>query len=143
MKQGETDGNEVPLGKMIKNIRSQGTKGKKSKKDKFTSAEGGGADNDVDILKMVREINFDNSVKSTKFESSNGHEHSPSKKSRLELKNQKGEKRKVGDETSVPVPKRRRSSTGQSAFRQPSSSSKSPSKDTANVLFQVSPCLFQ
>ncbi|KAL5574829.1 hypothetical protein UlMin_016528 [Ulmus minor] len=124
LKQGEKDGNEMPLGKMIKHLKSQGTKGKKVKKEKSSSAEAGNAGNDVDILGMVRDINVDNLGKSNKFQSTNGHEHSPSKKSRTDLKRQKGEKRKAIDATPVPVPKRKRSLSGQSASKGRSSSSK-------------------
>ncbi|PON57633.1 Coatomer beta subunit [Parasponia andersonii] len=136
LKQGERDGNEVPLGKIIKHLRSQGTKSKKSKKDKSALSETGNTENEVDVLEMVREINLDNLGKSNKFESSNGHEHSPNKKSTIDLKYKKGEKRKASDETSVPVPKRRRSSTGQSAFRVPSSTSKASAKDTGDDLLK-------
>lgn len=134
LKQSETDGKEVPLGKMVKHIKSYSAKGKKFKKDKSALAETGNAENDVDILKMVREINLDNLGQSSKFASSNGHEHSPSMKSRLDLKLQKGEKRKASGETSVSVPKRRRSMSSQ---RIPSSTSKAPLSDTGDDLLEV------
>lgn len=133
LKQSETDGKEVPLGKMVKHIKSYSAKGKKFKKDKSALAETGNAENDVDILKMVREINLDNLGQSSKFASSNGHEHSPSMKSRLDLKLQKGEKRKASGETSVSVPKRRRSMSSQ---RIPSSTSKAPLSDTGDDLLE-------
>ncbi|XP_062088082.1 sister chromatid cohesion protein PDS5 homolog A [Humulus lupulus] len=136
LKEGEGDGNEVPLGKIIKHLRSKGAKGKKSKRDNSTLAVSGIAENDVDVLKMVREINLDNLGKSNKFESSNGHEHSPSKKSTPDLKHKQNEKRKASDETPVPVPKRRRSSSGQSAFRSQSSTSKVSSTDTGDDLLK-------
>ncbi|GMN36667.1 hypothetical protein TIFTF001_006193 [Ficus carica] len=133
LKQSEMGGNEVPLGKMVKSIKSYSVRGKKYKKDKSTSAETGKDENDVDILKMVREINWDNSEKSSKFASTNGHEHFPSKKSRFDLKNQKGEKRKASDEAPVSVPKRKRSMSG---HRGPSSASKARLSDTGDDLLQ-------
>ncbi|KAF4399484.1 hypothetical protein G4B88_022567 [Cannabis sativa] len=129
LKEGEGDGNEVPLGKIIKHLRSKGAKAKKSKKAKSTLPESGIAENQVDVLKMVREINLDNLGKSNKFESSNGHERSPSKISTPDIQHKQNEKRKASDETPVPVPKRRRSSSGQSAFRSPSSTLKVSSAD--------------
>ncbi|KAM6585541.1 hypothetical protein CsatB_012543 [Cannabis sativa] len=130
LKEGEGDGNEVPLGKIIKHLRSKGAKAKKSKKAKSTLPESGIAENQVDVLKMVREINLDNLGKSNKFESSNGHERSPSKISTPDIQHKQNEKRKASDETPVPVPKRRRSASGQSAFRSPSSTLKVSSTDT-------------
>ncbi|XP_048323371.1 sister chromatid cohesion protein PDS5 homolog A [Ziziphus jujuba] len=133
---GEKDGNEVPLGKMIKRFKSHGAKAKKVKKNKSSPVEAGDTENDVDILKMVREINFDNLGKPSKFESSNGHEHFPSKKSMADPEHEKGEKRKASDQTSVPVPKRRRSLSTHSASRGPSNTSKTLLRDTGDGLRQ-------
>ncbi|XP_031270403.1 sister chromatid cohesion protein PDS5 homolog A-like [Pistacia vera] len=119
----ERDGNEVPLGKMIQRLKSQGSKAGKAKKKKSSSAEVNNAENDVDILKMVREINLDNLGSSNKFESSNGHKHSP-KKTKLDLENQESKKRKAADPASISVPKRRRSSSAHSGFKSPKSASK-------------------
>lgn len=116
----------MPLGKMIQRLKSQGTKAGKAKKKKSSPAEVKDTENDVDILKMVREINFDNLGVSNKFESSNGHKHSPSKKTKLEPENHESKKRKATDGTSVPVPKRRRSVSAYSGFRSPKSTSKGP-----------------
>ncbi|KAM1033682.1 hypothetical protein FF1_037151 [Malus domestica] len=126
MKDGERDGGEVPLGRIIKRLRSQNSKAKKAKKNKASSADAENAENSVDILKMVRDINLDNLEKPSKFESSNGHENLPSKKSRKDLKHEKENKRKSTEATSVPIPKRRRSSSAHGAFRSPRSTSKSP-----------------
>lgn len=134
---GERDGNEVPLGKMIKRFKSQGAKAKKVKKNQSSPVEAGNTENDVDILKMVRQINFDNMGKPSKFESSNGHEHFPSKKSMADPEHEKGEKRKASDQTSVPVPKRRRSLSTHSASRGPSNTSKTLLRDTEDDLHQV------
>lgn len=132
LKHSEIDGNELPLGKMIKHIKSQGTKAKKVKKNKSSPAEAKNAENDVDILKMVREINFDNLGMSSKFESSNGHEYSPGKKTKTDLKHEKGKKRKASDATSVKVPKRPRSSSAHGGFRSPASTSKTPLRDSGD-----------
>ncbi|XP_050367583.1 sister chromatid cohesion protein PDS5 homolog A [Argentina anserina] len=125
---GEKDGNEVPLGKIMKHLKSQKNKAKKEKKNKVSSANPEKAENDVDILNMVREINLDNLGESSKFELSNGHENLPSKKSRTDTKHHKDSKRKASDEASVPVPKRRRSSK-----TQPRSTSKSPLSASLDV----------
>ncbi|KAK7331159.1 hypothetical protein VNO77_25376 [Canavalia gladiata] len=112
LKDSEKDGNEMPLGKIIKGIKSQGTKGKKVKKKKKKSvpAETKKAENDIDILNMVRQINLDNLGISTNFESSNGHEKSLSKKLQKDPDCATIKKRKVGEVTPVTVPKRKRSS---------------------------------
>ncbi|KAK0598612.1 hypothetical protein LWI29_036294 [Acer saccharum] len=124
LEDGERDGNDVPLGKMIQRLKSQGTKAWKAKKKKSLPAEVKNAENDVDILKMVRDINLDNLGSSNKFESSNGHKHSPSKNTKLDSEHQESKKRKSSDETPISVPKRRRSSSAYSGFRSPKSTSK-------------------
>ncbi|KAI9161603.1 hypothetical protein LWI28_018987 [Acer negundo] len=53
LEDGERDGNDVPLGKMIQRLKSQGTKAGKAKKKKSLPAEVKNAENDVDILKMI------------------------------------------------------------------------------------------
>ncbi|KAJ4831103.1 hypothetical protein Tsubulata_033020 [Turnera subulata] len=121
LKDSEGEANEVPLGKMLKQLKSQGTKSGKGKKNKHLSPEVKNTDTDVDILQMVREINLDNLGSSSKFESSNGHKHSPKEKTKSEQEHQNVKKRKDTDVTSIPIPKRRRSSSGHSAFRLPKS----------------------
>ncbi|TXG69783.1 hypothetical protein EZV62_004718 [Acer yangbiense] len=128
LEDGERDGNDVPLGKMIQRLKSQGTKAGKAKKKKSLPAEVKNAENDVDILKMVRDINLDNLGSSNKFESSNGHKHSPSKNTKLDSEHQESKKRKSSDETPISVPKRRRSSSAYSGFRSPKSASKAASR---------------
>ncbi|XAR65765.1 hypothetical protein NMG60_11010002 [Bertholletia excelsa] len=108
LKDTETDGNEMPLGKMIKRLKAKGTKARKPVK-KESSPDGTKNEDNVDILKMVREINLDNLGISNKFESSNGHESVP-KKMKTHQKNQKSKKR-VASETNTPERKRRKSST--------------------------------
>ncbi|CAL0334541.1 unnamed protein product [Lupinus luteus] len=118
----ENDGNEMPLGKIIKNIKSQGTKGKKVKKNKSVPAETKKTENDIDILNMVREINLDNLGMSINFESSNGHEHSLSKKLQKDSVCAANKKRRGGEETPSPVPKRERSDLTRGKFRSSSTS---------------------
>ncbi|KAM7263653.1 hypothetical protein ACFE04_001336 [Oxalis oulophora] len=112
LKHVKKDGNDLPLGNMMKQLKSKGSKATKEKKIKHLPIESGNAENDVDILKMVREINLDNMGISRKFESSNGHDQSPNKKTEVEAKSPKDTKRKVTDASPVPIPKRRRSSLG-------------------------------
>ncbi|KAJ8770477.1 hypothetical protein K2173_017968 [Erythroxylum novogranatense] len=114
-KDSETEANEMPLGKIIRKLKSQGTKSRTGKK-KSSSVKARDADNDVDILKMVREINLDNLGISSKFESSNGHKNFSSEE-KSEVDHQKAQKRKVSEISSIPVPKRRRSSYGHSGLR--------------------------
>ncbi|KAJ6304583.1 hypothetical protein OIU77_018274 [Salix suchowensis] len=123
----EREANEVTLGKMIKQLKSHGNKGGKTKKNKSSSAKVKDAENDVDILKMVREINLDNMGLSNMFESSNGHK-DLSGKIKSESDHQKVKKGNVSDMTPVSVPKRRRSSSAHNASRFPQSLLKAPSR---------------
>ncbi|XP_007026378.2 PREDICTED: sister chromatid cohesion protein PDS5 homolog A isoform X2 [Theobroma cacao] len=143
LKDSEIDGNEVPLRKMIKRLKSKGAKDGKAKKNKSPSAEAKDAENDVDILKMVREINLDSLVMPSKFESSNGHKHFPTKKAKLEQEHQKGKKRKITGADSVPVPKRRRSLPAHGAFKISRSASTVPSRDSGDDWHQVKDSSFQ
>ncbi|XP_065851682.1 sister chromatid cohesion protein PDS5 homolog A isoform X2 [Euphorbia lathyris] len=124
LKDSEKEGNDVPLGEIMKQLKAQGTKSGKVKK-KLSSAKSKNAESGVDILKMVREINLDNLGLSGKFESSNGHKHDPIEKTSSEPEHQIVKKRKPADIASVPVPKRRRSSS-HSAFRLSSSNLNTP-----------------
>ncbi|XP_044496291.1 sister chromatid cohesion protein PDS5 homolog A-like [Mangifera indica] len=137
LKDDERDGNEVPLGKMIQRIKSQGGKTGKAKKKKSSLAEVNNAGNDFDILKMVREINLDNLGSSNKFESSNGHKHSPSKKINFDLDHQESKKRKTTDAVSISVPKRRRSSSAFSGFKSPKSASKGSLRVSGDDSFEA------
>ncbi|KAG7536034.1 Armadillo-type fold [Arabidopsis suecica] len=134
---GESDGNEIPLGKIVERLRAQGTKTRKGKKNKSVPAEDENGKNDVDVLKMVREINLDHLQMLDKFESSNGHKHSPGEGAEICQKDQKGNKRNVGDATSVvSVPKRRRSSSGHSPYKFSNSGPKVPLKGSEDELHQ-------
>ncbi|KAG4182792.1 hypothetical protein ERO13_A09G067800v2 [Gossypium hirsutum] len=104
-KDSEIEGNDMPLRKMIKLLKSKGAKDGKAKRKKSLSAEAKDAKNDTDILKMAREINLSSREMSSRFESSNGHNHSPTKKEKLGQEHQKGKKRKTSGAASVPVPK--------------------------------------
>lgn len=121
-KDSEKDRNEMPLGKILKNIKSQGAKGKKMKKNKSVPAQTKKPEDDIDILNVVRQINLDSLGISTNFESSNGHEHSLSKKVQKDPEFATIKKRKAGEETPVPVPKRRRSSFTNGKLRSGSTS---------------------
>ncbi|XP_022716254.1 sister chromatid cohesion protein PDS5 homolog A-like isoform X2 [Durio zibethinus] len=137
LKDSEIDGNEMPLRKMIKRLKSKGAKGGRAKKNRSLSAEAKDTENEVDILKMVREINLDSLGMSSKFESSNGHKHFPTKKVKLEEEHQEGKKRKVSGAASVPVPKRRRTSSAHGAFKISRSASKVPSRDSGDDRHEV------
>lgn len=123
MKDSETDGNEMPLGKIMKRLKAKGSKARNEVKNESSLAE---VKNDVDddILKMVREINSDSAVNPNKFESSNGHEYVGKGKSTT-----KHQKRKTdgSDTTDGPVPKKRRSSA-QALKPSPASKNEKPNK---------------
>lgn len=105
LKDSETDGNEVPLGKMLKRLKAQGAKERKAVKNGSTPAAAAAEnDSNVDILGMVREINLDNSGVSTRFDSINGHE-----KPKADEKRKR--KRIANESINVSVPKRQRSSS--------------------------------
>uniref|UniRef100_A0A7N0UYA4 Uncharacterized protein n=1 Tax=Kalanchoe fedtschenkoi TaxID=63787 RepID=A0A7N0UYA4_KALFE len=102
-KDSEKD-NEIPLGKIMKSLKSQGSKGKRVS-NKSPPARSKSTEQDVDVLKMVREINLDNLDLP-----SNGHGPSPSGRNKKVDKSSDKRKRPNGtDTTPVPVPKRRRS----------------------------------
>jgi len=110
-KDDEKDGNEMPLRKMLKHIKSKGTSGKKGKRNKSVPAETKKAESDFDTVNMARQINGDNLGTSSNVEASNGHGHSLSKKALKDLDSAAGKKRQAKETTPVPVPKRRRSSS--------------------------------
>ncbi|XP_020220399.1 sister chromatid cohesion protein PDS5 homolog A isoform X1 [Cajanus cajan] len=141
LKDSEKDKNEMPLGKIIKDIKSHVTKGKKVKKKKAVPAETKKAENDIDILNMVRQINLDNLGVSTNFESSNGHENSLSKKLQKDPDNATIKKRKA-EVTLAPVPKRKRSSFAHGKSRSSSTPPKAhprfSGEDSSGVKFLLS-----
>ncbi|KAM7270907.1 hypothetical protein ACFE04_030121 [Oxalis oulophora] len=93
----ENDEADFTLVTMMNIIRS-----KKGKKIKSLPDEAQNAENDVDASNMVRKINLE----TNKFHLRNGHKQSPDK---MGTEREKRTKRKIGDATSVPAPKRRRS----------------------------------
>ncbi|GFZ03348.1 binding protein [Actinidia rufa] len=103
LEDSETDGNEVPLGKMIKRLKAKGIKARKEVKTEPLQA-GTKNEDGVDILQMVREINLGTSGK---LEVSNGHEYLEKK---IDQKYRKRKEKVASETTNVPVPKRRRSS---------------------------------
>lgn len=54
MKDSETDGSEMQLGKFVKRVKAKGVKWKREVTDEFAPA-GVGSKNDIDILKTVKE----------------------------------------------------------------------------------------
>lgn len=126
MKDSDTEGSEIPLGKLMKRLKAKAAKARKEVKNESAPA-GKSNENDFDILKMVDEINSDNMGKSSKTGSSNNHEH---KKKRGNDNLQK-RKSMFNESKDVPVPKRKRTSSGlahKSVQASPSKGSKTPSK---------------
>ncbi|KAI8524884.1 hypothetical protein RHMOL_Rhmol13G0184300 [Rhododendron molle] len=114
LKDIEADGNDVPLGKMLKLLKAKNTKARKVVKNESVPAGTKNEDN-VDILKMVREINLDNLGISNKAEVSNGHE-DVGKKINTDQKHRKKRKRVGSEKTNVSVSKQRRLSA-QGAYK--------------------------
>ncbi|XP_011096143.1 sister chromatid cohesion protein PDS5 homolog A isoform X1 [Sesamum indicum] len=126
MKDSETEGSEIPLGKLMKRLKAKGAKARKEVKNEH-SPTGGANENDFDILKVVKEINSDNLGTAGKFGSSNGREYAQKKRSSHKL--QKG-KTLFSESTDVPVPKRRRTSSAQAHKSRPASPSKGSRRPT-------------
>ena len=103
VKDSEMDGNDMPLGKMLKSLKAKGSKAKKVVKNGSTPAVQE-IEHNVDILGMLKEINLDNEGVSNKFDSSNGH-------GRISSEGKLKRKDVPNDLTNVSVPKRRRSSS--------------------------------
>lgn len=115
----EIEANEMPLGKLIKRIKSQKNKSKAAVKGNSALDE---IKNDVDVLKVVREINLDNQGALTKTEPNNGCDNN------LNSETRNGEeihskKRKGSDAKSTVIPKRRRSLSARNTSRCSSSKS--------------------
>ncbi|KAG8365331.1 hypothetical protein BUALT_Bualt18G0093600 [Buddleja alternifolia] len=115
MKDSETEGSEMPLGKLMKRLKAKAAKAKKEVKNEPAQA-GVAGEKDFDILKMVKEINTDNMDKASKFESSNGHEY-VRKKKRSDHGLQKRKPLFSESTEDVPVPKRRRTSSKKGSKR--------------------------
>ncbi|CAM8921419.1 unnamed protein product [Rhodiola kirilowii] len=119
-KDNEND-NMVPLGKIMKSLKSRGSKGKRLEK-KSPLAKIQSTEQDVDVLKMVREINLDNLGSP-----SNGHRPSPSENKKVSRSFDKRKRPNGTDTTPIPVPKRRRSSVSAVGTSIRSKSSAKPS----------------
>lgn len=128
MKDSETEGSEIPLGKLMKRLKAKGAKARKEAKSQSATA-GVSNENDFDILRMVKEINSDNLGTTGKIESSNDHEDVDKKRRNI---HQLQKRKTLLDESKdVPVPKRRRTSSSQahkSLQASPLKGSKRPSK---------------
>lgn len=138
MKDSETEGSEIPLGKLMKRLKAKAAKARKEAKNNSAPA-GVSKENDFDILKMVNEINSDNLGTSGKIGSSNDNEHAGKKKRNTH----QVEKRKtlLDESKDVPVPKRRRTSSAQAhkaLQKTPPRGSKRPSKVTQEDTSDVS-----
>ncbi|KAG4129249.1 hypothetical protein ERO13_D09G067600v2 [Gossypium hirsutum] len=143
LKDSEIEGNDMPLRKMIKLLKSKGAEDGKAKRKKSLLAEAKDAKNDTDILKMAGEINLSSREMSSKFESSNGHNHSPTKKEKLGQEHQKGKKRKTSGAASVQVPKHSRSFSAYTAFKISKSVTKVPSRDSGDDWHEAKDASFQ
>ncbi|KAM0049108.1 putative sister chromatid cohesion protein Pds5 [Helianthus debilis subsp. tardiflorus] len=96
--------NDVPLGKMLKLLKAKGSKAKNKKVVNNGSAPAVvEAENNIDILGMLKEINSDNADVSNKFDSSNGH-------GKISSETKLKRKSVPNNLSNVSVPKRRRSS---------------------------------
>ena len=60
LEEKDEDGNEVPLGMMMKILKSRGAKKKKNLKKRTSPSDRKELENEVDVLGVVREINLDN-----------------------------------------------------------------------------------
>ncbi|KAH9611596.1 hypothetical protein KSS87_009864 [Heliosperma pusillum] len=129
----EIEGNEMPLGKLIKRIKSQKNKSKAVVKENSLSAD---TKNDVDILEVVRDINLDNMGLSSNIESGNGHGNNSTPK----IGENQTKKRKISDSKATPIPKRKRSMSARNPSRH--SFSLSAGKDLIKATSE-SPCLGQ
>ncbi|XP_047968754.1 sister chromatid cohesion protein PDS5 homolog A-like isoform X1 [Salvia hispanica] len=107
VKDSDTEGNEMPLGKLLQRLKAKAAKTRKEVKHEHAQAEVE-KENDFSILQMVKEMNSGNQGAKRKFESSNGHGHDR-KTRRCDHQPQKS-KIRSSEPTDVSVPKHRRSS---------------------------------
>ncbi|GMH26851.1 hypothetical protein Nepgr_028694 [Nepenthes gracilis] len=124
----ERDGNGMPLGKLIKNMKSQKNKGGKVVKIDASLSEVKNVGHDVNILNVVREINLCSLEVSDKFDFGNGHDNILSSK-RNNGESQK-KKRKL-NAAIISVPKRQRSVSARSLSK--FSFSRSPIQDLVHT----------
>ncbi|KAL6562372.1 hypothetical protein OROGR_003379 [Orobanche gracilis] len=116
VKCSETEGSEIPLTKLMKQLKAKAAKSRKAAKNDFVPAELAN-ENDFDILKMVKEINSDNLGTAGKPGSSNG----PECVDKKEKSSHKLQKRKsfFSKSIDVPVPKRRRTTPASKGSKRP------------------------
>ncbi|XP_051133719.1 sister chromatid cohesion protein PDS5 homolog A [Andrographis paniculata] len=117
MKDSETEGSELPLGKLMKHLKAKASKAKKEANNVPTQA-GVTDENDFDILKMVKEINSEDPGRAGKY--SNGHGHTR-KKRRSDHDLQKS-KILFNEPSDAPPPKHRKTSSSR-AHKIPSAAS--------------------
>ncbi|XP_021766736.1 sister chromatid cohesion protein PDS5 homolog A-A-like isoform X1 [Chenopodium quinoa] len=104
----ETEGNEIPLGKLIKKIKSQKNKAKAMVKGHSSPTE-----MKNDVLNVVREINLDNLTASSKIEASNGHDNLLICKPESDDENPSKKRKGIETKTTL-APKRQRSLSSRS-----------------------------
>ncbi|KAL6520454.1 hypothetical protein OROHE_017042 [Orobanche hederae] len=116
VKGSETEGSEIPLAKLMKQLKAKAAKSRKEAKNESVPDELAN-ENDFDILKMVKEINSDNLGTAGKHGSSNGPEYVDKK----EKSSHKLQKRKsfFSKSIDVPVPKRRRTTHASKGSKRP------------------------
>ncbi|KAL6546873.1 hypothetical protein OROMI_022594 [Orobanche minor] len=116
VKGSEIEGSEIPLAKLMKQLKAKAAKSRKDAKNESVPAELAN-ENDFDILKMVKEINSDNLGTAGKHGSSNGPEYVDKK----EKSSHKLQKRKsfFSKSIDVPVPKRRRTTHASKGSKRP------------------------
>ncbi|KAK4369677.1 hypothetical protein RND71_009152 [Anisodus tanguticus] len=110
MKDSEAEGNEVPLGKIMERLKAR-SKMRKEVNDDSSPTEVR-TDNDVDILKVVREIDSNNVGDDSKLDANNGHESAVITKA-----SNKRQKRKTGTDISVPKGAKRQRSSSSSVHK--------------------------
>ncbi|KAJ0986872.1 hypothetical protein J5N97_005228 [Dioscorea zingiberensis] len=119
LEDSDKEGNELPLSKMMKILKSQGSKKKKIVKKHTLNRDTKLPENEIDVLGMVREINLDSLEQTQSLETGNliNREYYNCGPTLTKIKDEKvlsSQKRK-GNKTisalSVPTPKRKRSTS--------------------------------
>ncbi|XP_020090102.1 sister chromatid cohesion protein PDS5 homolog A isoform X1 [Ananas comosus] len=112
VQESDENGNEVPLGKMMKLLRSQGAKKKKkATKKQNLSSDVFDFENEVDVLGVIREINMDN------LENSETMKVSRDNKGGKALDSRKRKIEKASIAAATPTPKRKRSASSQKVMK--------------------------
>ncbi|KAI3928596.1 hypothetical protein MKW98_024197, partial [Papaver atlanticum] len=135
----DKDGNEISLRKVMKSLKSKGTRTRKVGKKKVLTGETKKQDDGDDILGMVREINLDTLGSSLNADSGNISGHFPNEEDNEQVNGGKipdsGKRKrgKVGQTTSVAAPKRRIYSSGKGANKSSRSRSTTKASRKASV----------